>query len=186
MTPRLNAKAWETVGWNTPGSAPVPMFRAHAWALQAAHDRGARFVVTSADRREGVAEAYGKSSQAALYRLYLAGKGYPANPPGRSSHELRSDGNVVYLTPAGDPISRRMLGIDAVDDGCENSCDQLIQTLNALGIRAVKPYASGAEAHHFIIRNVFEGIAWRALVKSTARRHSRRWLQIVTRKGYTK
>lgn len=186
MTPRLNAKAWQTIGWNTPGSDAVPMFRAHAWALQAAHDAGARFTVTSADRREGVAEAYGKSSQAALYRLYVSGRGYPANPPGRSSHELRSDGNAIYRRAAGIPISRRMLGIDAIDDGCENTCEQLIRTLNELGIKAQKPYTSGAEAHHFVITNVFESVAWKAYFKSRAKGHSKRWVDMVKRKGIAK
>ena len=186
MKPRLNAAAWQTIGWNTPGADPVPMFRAHAWALQAAYDRGARFVVTSADRREGVAERYGKSSQAKLYRMYLAGTGYPANPPGRSSHELRSDGSAVYRQPAGAPISRRLLGIDAVDDGAENSCDNLIATLRHLGICAVKPYSSTAEAHHFVMTNVFEKTAWSALLRSRAKGHSRRWIDVVKRKGFTR
>ena len=186
IRPRLNAKAWQTVGWNTPGADPVPMFRAHAWALQAAHDRGARFVVTSADRRKGVAEQYGKSSQAALYAAFQNGTGYPANPPGRSSHELFSDGTAIYRQPAGAPISRRLLGIDAVDDGASNSCDHLLAVLNSFGVKAVKPYSSGAEAHHFVIANVFERLAWNALVISTAKHHSRRWLQIVRGKGFSR
>ena len=50
----LFAPPWHTVGWNTPGSPPVPIFRAHALAFEAAHNAGARFALVSGDRRDSV------------------------------------------------------------------------------------------------------------------------------------
>jgi hypothetical protein len=76
----------------------VPMFKGLALALQDARQHGAKFTVTSADRRKGVAEKYGKKSQWWLYMAYwvwhLKGAN-PANHPGQSSHELRSDGRAL-------------------------------------------------------------------------------------------
>lgn len=58
----------------------------------------------------------GKQSQTELYNGWLRRlPGYnPANPPGRSTHELKNDG-VAYATPAGIPLPYWCVGID-VDD----------------------------------------------------------------------
>lgn len=139
--------AWHTISFDG-----CPMFRAQAWALKDARLHGQKFSVASADRREGVAEKYGKSSQAKLYYGYvnrLPGY-YPANAPGFSSHELRSDGNAVYHVARGHVIPDYMLGIDATSAGESNSCTHLVNWLNAHGYHAVRPYQSGSEAHHFI------------------------------------
>lgn len=165
----LRAPAWHTVGWNTPGSGPVPLFRGLVWALQCAHDDGARFTITSADRRRGVAERYGHSSQYALYQAFLAGRGYPANPPGRSSHELRSDGNPVYRVPAGHSLAPYMLGIDAIDDGSSNDCSRLLWHLQRVGFHVARPYHTGAEAHHFLFTQDPSGRARRILIGHAAR-----------------
>lgn len=58
----------------------------------------------------GAAPCY-KHNQAWIYANYPPGV---ANPPGRSTHELRSDG-VAYLGPAGRPLFWWQCGID-VDD----------------------------------------------------------------------
>lgn len=123
----------------------VPMFRAHAWALKDARLHGVKFGMNSGDRRQGVAEKYGKKSQAALFKGWMNRlPGYlPANPPGFSSHELRSDGNLVYKVPRGYRIPSYMLGMDA--DGAS----ALVGWLNIHGYRAVQPYPSGSEEHHF-------------------------------------
>lgn len=56
-------------------------------------------------------QGYTLSSQAELYRLFLAGRGNPANPPGYSTHEFRSDG-VAFAIPRGWPIRYWMVGQD--------------------------------------------------------------------------
>lgn len=132
----------------------VPMFVGHALMLRDARKHGAHFTVTSADRRRGVAEKYGKLSQYALYVDYwikhLPGF-YPANKPGRSTHELRSDG-FAYRGPVGRPLAWWQLGIDAVDQGAGNDCVHLVRTLRSLGYEAWRPYKTGAEAHHFNLK----------------------------------
>ena len=56
------------------------------------------------------------SSQAELYNGFRRGlPGYnPANPPGRSTHELRSDG-VAFSGPAGRPLRYWQVGLDLGD-----------------------------------------------------------------------
>lgn len=129
----------------------VPMFRAQAWALLDARRSGCKFTVASGDRRRGVAEKYGHQSQFALYQGWLRRRpGYfPANPPGFSSHELRSDGSRVYHAARGHKIPDFMLGIDATSHGESNSCAHLVHWLNTHGYHAVRPYSAGSEAHHF-------------------------------------
>ena len=125
----------------------TPLFRGHRLMLQDARKHGWNGVVNSADRRKGVAERYGKMSQAALYAGWIAGRaGFnPANPPGRSTHELRSDG-AAYRGPAGRPLSWWQLGLDV------SNADQLLGVLNRLGYAAFRPYSSGSEAHHINLR----------------------------------
>lgn len=127
----------------------VPMFRCQAWALKDARLSGVPFRVNSADRRKGVPERFGKLSQDTLYRRWVARwPGYfPANRPGFSSHELRSDGNWFYGI-RGSRIPRYKLGIDAANRAGGDSA-QLVHWLNSHGYRAVRPYASGSERHHF-------------------------------------
>jgi hypothetical protein len=112
--------------------------------LRDAKENGWTGKVNSADRRKGVPERYGKLSQ---YALYIKGKaGFnPANPPGRSTHELRSDG-VAYRGPIGRPLAWWQLGLDVTD------ADGLLRVLNRLGYDAFRPYASGSEAHHINLR----------------------------------
>jgi hypothetical protein len=121
----------------------VPLFRGLAYMLQDARDNGWKGRVNSADRRKGVPEKYGRLSQAALYAGWIARKaGFnPANPPGRSTHELRSDG-VAYRGPVGRPLSWWQLGIDVTN------ASELREVLNRLGYSAFRPYPAGSEAHH--------------------------------------
>lgn len=178
----LFAPPWHTVGWNTPGSSPVPIFRAHALAFQAAHNAGARFTLVSGDRRDAVLAKFNAEhgtnlhGQQYLYDHQGQPGFYPANPPGRTSHCLFSDGNPVYRTPAGGHLPSYMLGIDAVDDGKENDCSHLVGVLNSLGIHAVRPYPGSAEAHHLVIDRPFASRARYVLIKQAARHHSRAWL----------
>ena len=125
----------------------TPLFRGHRLMLDDAMKHGWNGTVNSADRRKGVPEKYGKLSQAALYAGWIAGKaGFnPANPPGRSTHELRSDG-VAYRGPVGRPLAWWQLGMDVTDS------DQLLAILNRLGYDAFRPYSSGSERHHINLR----------------------------------
>lgn len=185
----LTAPAWHTVGFNTPGSSPVPMFRAHAWALAAAHNHGARFTVTSADRRDDVIESFNRRygthlhGQAFLFAHQDEPGYFPANPPDRSSHTLRSDGNPVYRTPAGGQLPAYFLGVDAVDDGESNDCARLVGHLQELGFRVARPYPGSAEAHHLVFTRPFAQHAWAVLLRQAARHHSRGWRYAIERRG---
>lgn len=119
----------------------TPVMRGLALILKDARNHGWKGTLQSADRREGVAERYGKKSQAQLYRMAQAGTGNPANPPGRSTHELRSDG-VAYSGPVGRRLEWHQMGMDVSDSG------GLISTLLKLGYRPFRPYSSGSEVHH--------------------------------------
>lgn len=122
----------------------TPCFLVHARVLREAREHGWRGRLNSADRRKGVAEKYGRKSQWWLYMAYwvwrLRGTN-PANPPGRSTHELRSDG-VAYRGPVGRPLAYWQLGLDVTDS------DGLLRVLAKLGYRARRPYRSRSEWHH--------------------------------------
>lgn len=122
----------------------TPTMRGLALVLQDCRDHGWRGHLSSSDRRRGVAERYGKLSQYALYVAYwvkhLAGYA-PANRPGQSTHELRSDGHA-YRGPVGRPLAWWQLGLDVSEDA------QLVRIARRLGYDLRHPYRSGAEAHH--------------------------------------
>lgn len=124
-------------------AAPLVEARAHGWSGQ----------VTSGDRRSGVAERFGKKSQAKLFSCFQARKArgvcpgpcggdcLPANPPGRSSHELCSDG-VAFTGPVGRELPWWQLGLDV------SQSDQLLHILTALGYGVRRPYNTPSEFHH--------------------------------------
>lgn len=121
----------------------VPISRGLARVLQDARDHGVRFLLLSADRRLGVAERFGHSSQAKLYACWMARKPgcNPANPPGRSTHELRSDG-VAYRGPVGRRLAYWQMGLD-IDPSSD-----LYVWLNSHGYHVRRPYAAKSEYHH--------------------------------------
>lgn len=128
---------------------PVP--RGLAIALGDARHHGWQGVVVSCDRRQGVAERFGKSSQAKLWNGWMRRlPGFnPANPPGFSSHERRSDGSSslailgdAYKKPRGSALAWWQTGIDA------SEAPGLVSRLNSLGYGASQPYSSPSEAHH--------------------------------------
>jgi lysozyme len=150
---------WETVSYHD-----VPMFRVLALALDHAQEKGARFAIFSADRRDAVLTRFNKR-----YGTHLHGQAYlvahqndpgffPANPPDQTSHCLFSDGNPAYrlrgrILPARAKLPRYFLGIDAADKGPgakPNDCSMLIGHLERLGYHVTRPYHSGSEAHHFV------------------------------------
>ena len=121
----------------------TPTFRGLALMLADARNHGWTGMLISSDRRKGVPERYGKLSQAALYAGWIARRaGFnPANPPGRSTHELRSDG-TAYRGPVGRPLLWWQLGMDCTES------DQLLRVLRARGYRPFRPYSVGSERHH--------------------------------------
>lgn len=88
----------------------------------------------------------GKHTQAELYAGWvkrLPGY-YPANPPGFSSHELRSDGNAFFGKPRGASIPWWQCGMDWNDQ----DIPKLKAAAANRGWRLVQPYPSGSEFHH--------------------------------------
>lgn len=83
---------------------------------------------------------FGKHTQAELFATLPAGV---ANPPGRSTHELRSDG-VPYPGPIGRKLKWWQCGIDIND----SQVDHAIATAHSLGWTLFRPYGSGVEYHH--------------------------------------
>lgn len=121
----------------------VPTMRGLALLLGHSRRKGWAGRLASSDRRLGVAERFGKSSQAALYRAWQRREpgANPANPPGFSSHELRSDGTALF-GKRGRKLNWYELGLDASDSA------RLVAELRHLGVDARHPYTSPSEAHH--------------------------------------
>ena len=87
------------------------------------------------------------SSQTELYQGYITGQpGYnPANPPGRSTHERRSDG-VAYPGPVGRPLMGWQVGMDLSDS------QGFIDAAKREGWICFRPYPVGSEWHHVNFR----------------------------------
>lgn len=123
---------------------PLLLAREHGWSGQ----------LDSSDRRKGVAERFGKKSQATLYACAKAkhatgrcpsscgGDCKPANKPGQSSHELRSDASA-FPGPLGRKLRWFELGLDISDhQGALDALDHL-----GYGVRLTYPHSS-EELHH--------------------------------------
>jgi lysozyme len=123
---------------------PLLLAREHGWSGQ----------LDSSDRRKGVAERFGKKSQATLFACAKAKKNTgrcpsscsgdcnPANQPGQSSHELRSDASA-FPGPLGRKLNWFELGLDISDH------QGALDALNHLGYKARLTYPhSIKELHH--------------------------------------
>lgn len=97
------------------------------------------------DAAKGLLHRLHKSTQAMLWNGWLRRlPGFnPANPPGRSTHELRSDG-VAYLGPVGRPLRAWKCGMDWNDDAVED----LQAAAHRVGWELFRPYPAGSEHHH--------------------------------------
>lgn len=82
---------------------------------------------------------HGKHTQAEIHRMYPN----ISNPPGRSTHELRSDG-VAYVGPVGRYLEWWQQGID-VNDG---DVERMKYEASRLGWYLFQPYTRGVEFHH--------------------------------------
>jgi hypothetical protein len=84
-------------------------------ALLYARTKGWAGIVNSGDRRSAIARLLhrlGKLTQAELYKLFLEGKGAPANPPTQGTHMRLGDGAIGR---PGEPIPAWQQGLDTSD-----------------------------------------------------------------------
>lgn len=119
-------------------------------------DHGISFGIISADRRDGVAQRFGHSSQKELwdcYQNFLAtgrcacGSCNPANAPGHSTHEYRDGPNSYpYGSPDGTALKEPWkLGVDFRSN---EECTRFCAAAANLGYHFWQPYNSGSELHH--------------------------------------
>lgn len=109
----------------------------------------------------------GKHTQAYLYAHQGTEGIGPANPPGHSTHELRSDG-VAYNVPSGSKLKWWQCGMD-IDDAHIYAFER---AASEHGFRVHRPYTSGSEYHHenFVSRPS----RWKVYLKLWTRRHRRK------------
>jgi hypothetical protein len=96
------------------------------------------------DDARGILRAHGKHTQRELYKTLPTGV---ANPPGRSTHELRSDG-VAYPGPIGRKLQWWQQGIDVND----NNVLSMILDARWHNWLLWQPYKAGVEWHHLNFR----------------------------------
>jgi hypothetical protein len=82
---------------------------------------------------------HGKHTQAEIHAMLPA----ISNPPGRSTHELRSDG-VAYAGPVGRQLAWWQQGIDVNDE----DVTRMKLEASRLGWHLIQPYSRGVEFHH--------------------------------------
>jgi hypothetical protein len=87
---------------------------------------------------------HGKHTQRELYTMFRDGKGNPANPPGYSTHELKSDGSAYKNIPRGKPLPWWCQGIDVNDA----DTTKMIAQAKRYGWILWRPYPTGNEYHH--------------------------------------
>lgn len=135
--------------WRVLQGCPCPASIAPYFALLAEDCRkhGHRVTFNSINRSDAAApilHRYGKRTQREIHAdPALAAI---SNPPGFSSHELRSDGNAIYHTARGLPLPEWQQGIDVNDQ----DVGPMIAAARARGWTLARPYSSGAEFHHLV------------------------------------
>lgn len=93
---------------------------------------------------QAILNAHGKHTQAQLYELFLHHEGAPANPPGFSTHEQKSDGVAYPHVARGHDLAWWQIGFDVNDNDITNC----IRVAGQNGWHLWRPYPSGAEFHH--------------------------------------
>ena len=117
----------------------------------------------------------GKKDQAQLYAMFLAGTGNPANPPGRSTHELRSDG-VAFEGPVGRQLEYWQVGIDVGID----RRDALIAAARERGWIVTVTYpTSSLERHHVNFRREPDFQPFDPLVRGEGGDRVRRLIEVL-------
>jgi hypothetical protein len=136
------------------GSDHAPVNHLIAHVLQDVQENGRPFTLISGDRRDGIAQRFGHESQQQVWDDYQAGRGYPANPPGGSTHEYKngfaSGAGVAYHTQfkAGADLPPRGLGLDFASGA---QAEQVMADAAKLGYKFFRPYPGGSEAHHLCL-----------------------------------
>lgn len=92
----------------------------------------------------GILNKHGKHTQAQLYEMFRRGRGAPANQPGFSTHELKSDGVAYPHTPRGGALPWWAQGFDVNDSDVPAVMREARKHGWALG----QPYKAGVEFHH--------------------------------------
>lgn len=88
--------------------------------------------------------AHGKHTQSEIFATSAPGV---ANPPGRSTHELRSDANA-YAGPVGRRLEEWQVGIDSGQNTTHDR-DAIERAARELGWPVKHPYTTGVELHHW-------------------------------------
>lgn len=104
------------------------------------------------DDAASILHRHGKHTQRELFETLPPGT---ANPPGRSTHELHSDG-VAYAGPVGRRLEWWQQGID-VNDG--NVHDMIMHAARH-GWHLFQPYRSGVEFHHLNFKTRPQSKGW--------------------------
>jgi len=137
--------------YSTIAGCPVPTDLADPVRQVIARTRQEPTSVARCNDRECLAilHAHGKHSQQEIWDAYVQGRGAEfgivgtPNRPGRSTHELRSDGVACR-----GPVGRRLAGWQCGMDWPDASIPQVMAAFRAIGCVPIHPYASGAEHHH--------------------------------------
>ncbi len=95
------------------------------------------------DARE-LLHRHGKRTQRELYRDLPRGV---ANPPGRSSHELRSDG-AAFAGPVGRKLQEWQIGVDS-GSNTRAAARAIEWAARSYGWEVRHPYSAGVELHHW-------------------------------------
>ena len=111
--------------------------------LRRAH-QGANSIYRGTDPEAvAILHRHGKHTQAEIHRLMPA----ISNPPGRSEHELRSDG-VARPGPVGRHLEPWEVGIDSGTDAASDK-GRIVRAAAHYGLSAGHPYSRGVEGHHW-------------------------------------
>lgn len=133
------------------------------------------FTVISGDRRAGVAERFGHSSQAYLFEHQNEPGFNPANPPLTSTHEYRNGGASKLVPgyvgtpafprmPTGALLSPHQLGIDLASN---TQASIFCRQVDKVGLHFFQPYDTDSELHHVDCRMRAEAlIKWLAVRKA--------------------
>jgi lysozyme len=133
----------------------VPTYWGIAKPLLLAREHGWSGRLDSSDRRPGVAEKFGHSSQVTLFSCFQRqltlgrcppdchGNCSPANRPGSSSHEQLSDAKA-FKGPVGRQLRWWELGIDVTES------DALLEILGHLGYHVRRTYPDNPPEHHHL------------------------------------
>src|SRR5436305_9673983 len=125
-------------------SCPVGKLQAPYIAIIATDAKATVNSIYRGTDAESILNRHGKHSQAQLYAMFLRGQGAPANPPGFSTHEQKSDGVAYPTVPRGHDLAWWQVGFD-VDDSDVVNC---IRAAGRHGWHLFRPYHSGVEFHH--------------------------------------